>query len=82
MTDLDKVNILAKEIFEKRVEDRRKQYQGVKMKMIAMYYMQTTSDVPAFIGLFSDSKKAAAFLDGKDKRKYYTRDYVVDALLS
>lgn len=50
--------------------------------MIAMYYMQSTSDVPAFIGLFSDSKKVAAFLSGKDKRKYYTRDYVVDALVS
>lgn len=50
--------------------------------MVAMYYMQTTSDVPAFIGLFSSKDTAKSFLVNKDSRKYYTREYTVDALIS
>lgn len=52
------------------------------MKMVAMYYMQTTSDVPAFIGLFSSPEAAGKYLVNRNKSKYYTRSYTVDALIS
>lgn len=49
--------------------------------VIAMYFLQGTEDKPALIGLFSDMKKAGAYLEGKDRRKYYTREYLVDGMV-
>lgn len=50
-------------------------------KVIALYKATSPDQVPAFLGLFSSKEGVQKFLQHKDKRHYYTREYIIDNLL-